>query len=138
VDTGLVADLVLYLHFAIVIFLFGGEIAVLAGGFFHWNWVRNRILRFTHLALMGFVAFEAAAGIWCPLTLIEYDLRVQAGQAEMKNVPFVAGLLRTIIFYDFPPWAFTVAYIGFFFLLVLTLRIVPIEETKNKKKRSSD
>lgn len=132
-SAGFVADLVLYVHFAIVLFLSGGELIVLAGGALRWKWVKNRIFRFTHLLLMGFVAFEALAGIWCPLTILEYDLRVGAGQAEGANVPFFAGLVRRIIFYDFPPWVFTALYVAFFLLIVLTLKLVPLEKRRKKR-----
>ncbi len=128
---GLVADLVLYVHAALVTFIVGGEVLILAGGAFAWRWVRRRFLRFLHLGLMGFVALEAVAGIWCPLTILEENLRNAAGQAG-ERVPFVARLVRRIIFYDFPPWTFTVAYVAFFALILLTLRLVPLGERNGR------
>ncbi len=130
IDPSLAADFVLYFHAALVTFLVGGEVLILAGGALKWRWVRRRILRFLHIGLMGFVALEAVGGIWCPLTILEEDLRNAAGRTG-GHVPFMARLLRRIIFYDFPPWAFTVAYVAFFILILLTFLLVPPRERES-------
>ncbi len=120
----LLADVVLVTHFCYVAFTVGGEIAILVGGWLGWAWVRNLVFRIAHAASVGLVAVEALAGATCPLTTWEYRLRILAGQRVESQVPFVARLVRSIMFYDFPPWVFLVAYVGFAAVVGLTFVLV--------------
>ncbi len=114
------ADLIVIVHFCYVTFTVGGELAVLLGGALRWRWVRNLPFRVTHLAAVVLVAVEALAGAACPLTVWEYQLRVLAGQRVEQQVSFVARLVRSIIFYDFPAWVFIAAYVSFAALVAAT------------------
>jgi hypothetical protein len=117
----LVADIVVAIHLGVVIFVVGGELTVLMGWVFHWQWVRNLAFRVTHLLLVVFVAVTSLFGALCPLTTFEYRLRVMAGQRTQSDMSFMARLVRTIIFYDAPAWAFTTAYVAFAVLVVVTM-----------------
>jgi Protein of Unknown function (DUF2784) len=114
------ADLVVIIHFCYVAFTVGGELVILLGGALRWAWVRNLAFRVAHLAAVVLVAGEALAGASCPLTVWEYRLRILAGQRVEAQISFVARLVRSIIFYDFPAWVFLVAYVGFAALVGLT------------------
>jgi len=61
-----------------------------------------------HLGAIMFIAAESLLGIACPLTVWEYALRGQ---------PFAGGFIERwidqLLFYDAPPWVFTVAYVAF-------------------------
>ncbi|MBN2049015.1 MAG: DUF2784 domain-containing protein [Spirochaetales bacterium] len=118
------ADLVVFFHFLYVSFAVGGELVILLGWIFRWSWVRNMAFRVTHLCAVVLVAVEALSGILCPLTEWEYNLRMKAGQRVDADMTFVARLIRKIIFYDFPPWVFTVMYVGFAALVVMTFLLV--------------
>lgn len=120
----LLANIVLFMHFGYVTFTVGGEIAILIGGLFHWRWVRNFIFRLLHAASVVLVAVEAVVGMNCPLTVWEYRLRILAGEHVGSQIPFVAQLVRSIIFYDFPPWVFLVAYVAFALLVGATFLFV--------------
>lgn len=125
-----IADLIVVLHFGIVSFCVGGELAILAGAICKWKWIRNLAFRITHLCMILLVAGEAVLGITCPLTDWEYDLRVAAGQSSERNLSFVARLVRKIIFYDFPPWVFTTLYIGFGLVVLLTFLFIRPRRTR--------
>jgi len=114
------ADAVVVVHFCYVAFTVGGELVILLGGALKWAWVRNLVFRIVHLAAVVLVAAEAMAGASCPLTVWEYRLRILAGQSVEQQISFVARLVRSIIFYDFPAWVFLVMYIGFALLVCLT------------------
>jgi hypothetical protein len=114
------ADLVLFIHFLIVVFNVGGLVAIWIGAAFGWAWVRNRLFRFTHIGLMGFIAMEALLGITCPLTTIEDWLR-----GETSDKGFIARWVHTLMFYEAPAWVFTVGYVTFFVLVALTWCCVP-------------
>ena len=116
----LLADLILVIHFAFVLFVVAGLPLVWIGALRGWQWVRRRGFRITHLAAILFVSAEAAAGIWCPLTLWEDALRGVAGERS-----FVARWIHAVLFYDLPPCMFTLAYLFYAALVALTWWRVP-------------
>ena len=114
------ADAILLVHFAFVLFVTGGLVAIWLGATLHWQWVRNRTFRALHLGAICFVAAEALAGIACPLTLWEDALR-----GRHSEMGFVARWVRAVLFYDLPEAVFTVAYVLFAALVALTLWLIP-------------
>ena len=110
------ADLILILHFAFVLFIVGGLALIWAGACLGWRWVRNFWLRTAHLAAMLFVAAEALAGMWCPLTVWEDLLR----GGVPGETTFIARWVHRILFYSFPEWAFTAAYLVFALVVATT------------------
>jgi hypothetical protein len=119
------ADFIAVFHFLYVLFAVGGQVSIVLGVVLGWEWVRNPAFRIIHLAAVSLVAVEAMAGMFCPLTIWEYDLRTLAGQATETNLSFIARLMRMIIYYDFPPWVFTVIHISFGLLVILTFVLMP-------------
>ena len=119
------ADPIVVLHFCYVTFTVGGELVILLGGILRWAWVRGMAFRIAHLASVLLVAVEALTGTSCPLTVWEYKLRLLAGQRVEAQLSFVARLVRSIIFYDFPAWVFLLAYVGFAVAVGLTFVFLP-------------
>ena len=116
----MIADLLVVVHFAIVLFIVGGLVAVWLGAALGWRWVRNPWFRYLHLAAIGYVALEALLGIACPLTVWEDLLR---GGARADS--FVGRWVRRLLYYDAPEWVFTVAYVAWALATLATLRLVP-------------
>ncbi len=119
------ADLILVVHFAFVLFVVGGLALIWTGAAAGWQWVRNFRFRVAHLAAIVFVAGEALAGVWCPLTLWEAQLR---GESAEKS--FVAHWIHRLMFYDLPEWVFTIVYVAFAAAVLATWVIVrPIKNS---------
>ena len=116
----MIADAILVVHFAIVIFIIGGLLGVWIGAAARWRWIRNGWFRYAHLAAIAFVAAEALIGMACPLTVWEDALR---GGARPDS--FVGRWVRWLVFYDAPEWVFTAAYVAWAAATLLTLRVVP-------------
>ena len=76
----MLADLIVVFHAAYVSFVVLGLVAILVGIAFRWKWVRNPWFRWIHITMIGIVVAEALAGIPCPLTVWERQLREGAGQ----------------------------------------------------------
>ena len=114
------ADAVLAVHFAVVVFIVGGLVLVWIGAALRWRWVRNPWFRYLHLAAIAFVAAEALLGVACPLTVWEDLLR---GGARAET--FVARWLRALLFYRAPEWVFTAAYPAWTLATLATLRLIP-------------
>lgn len=132
----LLADAVLSLHVALVVFVVGGLVIVVAGNLFAWRWVNGLWFRLTHLGVIAIVVAESWYGFVCPLTSLEMWLRAKAnGGAYVGS--FVAHWLQRILYYDFPPWVFTVGYTAFGLVVVATWWYFPPRFKRNSRKADS-
>jgi len=113
----LLADTVLLVHFAIVLFVVGGLAVILIGNLRRWCWVNNLWFRLAHAAAIGIVVAQAWLGRICPLTVLESWLRRQAGEASY-SASFVEYWVQRVLYFEAPLWLFAVVY-TVFALLVL-------------------
>lgn len=118
------ADAVLLLHVAVVLFVVGGLLLIVVGGARRWDWVRNPGFRWLHLGAIAFVVAESWFGVACPLTTLESSLRSLAGQAAYDG-DFVAHWLRRLLFFAAPPWVFVTGYSAFGLLVILAWKRFP-------------
>lgn len=122
---GLLADAVLLLHAALVLFVLSGPLLCVLG---HWRgWpVFNRLgFRLLHGAVLLVVIAQAWLGRLCPLTVWESWLRVRAGQAVYSE-SFVAHWVGRLLFYEAPMWAFAAVYTAFGLLVLAVWWRVPL------------
>jgi len=108
----LLADLVLALHFGIVVFVVGGLVLVVVGNRRGLRFVNRWSFRLTHLAAIGIVVAQAWLGVVCPLTTLESWLRAQTGGAGYE-ASFIEHWVGRALYYDAPAWVFTAAYTSF-------------------------
>ena len=118
------ADVVLVVHFAIVLFVLGGLVFIVLGNRFGWSWVNRTTFRVAHLACILIVVVESWLGIICPLTTLEVWLRRMAGSPSY-NGSFVQHWVQRLLFFDAPSWVFVLAYTAFGVLVVLAWRFFP-------------
>lgn len=104
-----VADFVLLIHFAIVLFVVGGLLLIVFGNLLRWPWVNHWWFRVLHLLAISVVVFESWLGIECPLTTLENWLRLQAGQGVYQG-SFIQHWVHGVMFYEAPAWVFALAY----------------------------
>lgn len=118
---GALADVILFVHFALASFIVLGLCLTWMGLARSWQWVRNFWFRLAHLSAIVYVAIEALAGVVCPLTVWEDALRGSAGEQPS----FVARWVRRLLFYDLPEWVFTLAYVGVATATAITWWLAP-------------
>jgi hypothetical protein len=120
----LLADLILILHFAFVVFVVAGLLLVWVGWRCRWRFVRNFWFRLAHLLAIGVVAAESLAGMVCPLTTWENNLRLLAGRGGNYEGSFVQHWLHRLMFFDASESTFTIFYVLFFAAVGLSLWLV--------------
>jgi hypothetical protein len=103
------ADILLILHVVVVLFIVAGLLLILAGGLWHWSWVRNPWFRLAHVIAIGVVVVQAWAGAICPLTVWEQALRRQAGDSAYSG-SFIVHWLDKLLYYEAPIWVFALCY----------------------------
>jgi polyferredoxin len=113
----LLADAVLLAHFAVVVFVVGGLVLVVAGNLLRWPWVNNGWFRVAHVLAIGFVVVQSWLGKVCPLTALESWLRAKAGVAAYRQ-SFIQYWVQRLLYYEAPAWVFAVAYTAFGLLVL--------------------
>jgi len=127
------ADCVIGLHVLYIVFVLLGQLAVMVGWPLGWCWIRNPWFRIIHLAMIAIVAVEASVEFECPLTTLEYWLRVRAGQIGddfrvangEQELSFIGRYLQSLLFYEGITDILTWCYYGFAAMVVATLFLVP-------------
>jgi hypothetical protein len=120
----MLADAVVIVHAAYVAFVVGGLVAILIGGAMGWRWTRSFAFRVAHLAAIALVCVESVVGVMCPLTSLEDWMRERGGAAHHPG-DFIGYWAHRLIFYNFPPWMFTSAYVAFAAVVVITFILLP-------------
>ena len=120
----ILADLIVVFHACYVSFVVVGLAAILLGIVFRWKWVRNFNFRVIHLAMIGIVVGEALAGIPCPLTIWEKQLREKAGQVAYTG-DFLGHWAHQLIFFRAEPWVFTLCYSLFGLAVLFAFVVAP-------------
>ena len=119
-----VADGIALIHFGYIAFVVVGLAAILIGLSARKGWARNFWFRSLHLLAIVVVAAQALAGVVCPLTILERELRFRAGEEAIKGT-FVCHWLHRLIFVRAEPWVFTLAYSLFGLLVLATFILAP-------------
>ena len=120
----LAADFVVLFHMAWVLVVVLGLPAIWLGIAFRQAWARNFWWRCGHLSMILIVVAESLAGITCPLTTWERQLRDLAGQKSYEGA-FIANLVHDWLFYDAPGWVFAAVYSAFGMVVLMSFVVAP-------------
>jgi hypothetical protein len=129
------ADIVLVLHFGVVLFIIGGLALIVAGNTWHWRWVNNIWFRLAHIAAITIVAVQTLLGQLCPLTTLESWLRSKAGSVPYSK-SFIEYWIQRALFYEAPLWIFAMAYTVFGLLVVAAWWRFPPRRTGRREGRA--
>ncbi|MGO2392666.1 MAG: DUF2784 domain-containing protein [Halomonas sp.] len=126
------ADAILVSHVLFVAFVVLGLLAVYAGYFLHWQWVRNSAFRIIHLCAIGYVVGQAWLGFVCPLTTWEMALREKAGVIAYSG-SFIQYWLQNLLYYSAPDWVFIAVYTLFGSLVLASWFVVRPNRLASKR-----
>lgn len=126
----LAADILLTIHTLFVAFVVLGLVAIYVGYWLSWSWIRNYWYRIIHLGGISYVVLESWAGVICPLTIWENQLRVMAGQSSYEG-SFIQHWLQNLLYYEAPDWVFLIAYTVFGSLVLASWFIVKPRSRRN-------
>ncbi len=118
------ADTVLLIHFAVVVFVVAGLPAIMIGNWLEWAWVNAYGFRVMHLAAIVVIAAQAWFGQYCPLTVLESWLRVKVGGVAYDS-SFVQHWLARLLYFDAPLWVFALVYSMFAALVAWAWWVYP-------------
>jgi hypothetical protein len=119
------ADVMLGIHFALVLFMLSMPfLVVIAARFGRPRFALKPWVRVTHLLVMTFIVGQSLSATTCPLTTWESQLREAAGEAGYQQ-SFIADWMTRLMFFNAPPWVFTSAYCLFFAFVLWSWWRVP-------------
>jgi hypothetical protein len=121
------ADAVLLLHLAVVLFVVAGPLLAVWGHWRGWRVVNGLRFRLLHGALLGVVIVQAWLGQLCPLTVLESWLRVQGGEAGYGSRSFIGHWVGRLLFYEAPLAVFAAVYTAFGLLVLAVWWWVPLQ-----------
>jgi hypothetical protein len=117
--TAILADVIVVIHAAFVLFVVAGQLIIVVGWLRQWLWPKNLVFRILHLVAISYVVLEAWLGITCPLTTLEQYLRDLAGE-KTYSMSFIGYWVHYWLFYTAPNWVFTLIYTLFGLLVLVT------------------
>ena len=129
----LTADAVVLFHMAYAMTVALGLPVIWVGILFRRPWARNVWWRCGHLTMILVVVAETWAGIQCPLTTWEQQLRKLA-QQETYSGDFIANLVHDWLFYNFSPAVFKTIYSVFGLLVFLSFVFAPPHWPQTQKR----
>jgi len=115
----LLADVVLSMHAAVVVFVVGGLVFIIVGNLCAWRGANALWFRAAHLAAIAVVVAEAWFGAICPLTTLEMWLRAKV-RATTYAGGFIEHWLQRVLYYEAPAWVFVLGYSLFGLVVVAT------------------
>ena len=121
-SAALLADLVLAVHFGIILFNLFGLVATPLGGWLGWGFVRVRWWRLLHLLSLLAVAAQAVAGRACFLTIWQVGLE---GGADNPPRPMILDWVNRAMYWNLPAWVFAVLYLAVLAYAAWLWRLVP-------------
>lgn len=123
---GLLADAMLLLHLALVLFVVSGPLLAVLGQWRGWPLVNGWRFRLLHGLVLLVVIAQAWLGQLCPLTVWESWLREQAGEPGYSS-SFIGHWVGRVLFYEAPLWVFALVYSAFGLLVLLVWWRVPLQ-----------
>lgn len=124
----LLADAVVVLHFTWIVFMISGGLLA-AAAFRYERLFLMRRFRTLHLFGILFTALMAAAGLRCPLTLLENRLNELSGQGAVYPGSFIAAHIGALVYPDLPPLVLIVPTI---FLALFTAAVFALRPPRKK------
>jgi hypothetical protein len=118
------AEAVLALHVAIILFNLFGIVAIPLGAWRGWRFVRVFWWRALHVAILALVALQAVLAQICFLTSWQAALMRGAGEAA-SEAPLIARVVNRLIYWPLPLWVFAVLYVAVAAYVLLLWRLVP-------------
>jgi hypothetical protein len=130
------ANVVLVVHLAVVVFVVVGLVLVIVGNLRKWHWVNHLWFRLAHLGSITVVVLESWFGLTCPLTTLEMWLRAKANAVAYSG-GFVEHWLQQLLYYGAPAWVFVIGYSLFGLLVLATWWYFPPTKGHRRHERSA-
>ena len=137
----ILADLIMILHFAWVLFMLWGFVLTLYSvirlyvfrsmSAYCRHFMDRWIFRTVHLGGIAFVALLAALGKYCPLSILEYNIRLRYDPALTYPGSFLVNWIEKLVYPSVPPLVIIIPTIFFALFTLLAYLLHPPKKLNN-------
>jgi len=124
------ADAIIVVHFLFILFMLFGFLLTLYGIFFRHKFFDWWLFRTLHLLGIFYVASLSILGKYCPLTILENELRLRYEVSSVYSGSFIIHYLEKIVYPDVNPLVIQIPTV---FLAIFTIVVFIIRPPKKIK-----
>jgi len=125
------ADTIIVVHFLFILFMLFGFFLTLYGIFFRHKFFDRWLFRSLHLLGIFYVVSLSILGKYCPLTILENELRLRYEVYSVYSGSFIVHYLEKLVYPDVNPWVIRIptVFLAIFTIVVFIVR--PPEKIKS-------
>jgi len=124
------ADAVIVVHLLFIIFMLFGFLLTAYALFFRQKFLDWWLFRSLHLSGILYVASLSILGKYCPLTLLEYELRSRYEVSSVYSGSFIVHYLEKLVYPDVNPLIIQIPTV---FIAIFTIVVFIIRPPKKKR-----
>jgi len=118
------ADAIIVVHFLFILFMLFGFLLTLYAVFFRQKFFDRWLFRVLHLVGIFYVVSLSILGKYCPLTLLENQLRLRHEAYSVYSGSFIVHYLERLVYPDVNPLVIQIptVFIAIFTIVVFIIR----------------
>jgi len=97
------ADVIVVFHFLWILFIVSGFCVTLYGVIFDRKYLDMLMFRVIHLCGIFYVGLLTVLGKWCPVTILEYNIRQKYDSSLFYSGSFMVDWIERIVYPDVHP-----------------------------------
>ena len=125
------ADSVIVIHFLFILFMLLGFLLTLYAVLFREKFFDRWVFRSLHLLGIFYVASLSILGKYCPLTILENELRSRYAMSSVYSGSFIVHYLEKLVYPDVNPLVIQIPTV---FIAVFTIVVFIVKPPKIKKR----
>jgi len=126
------ADSVIVIHFLFILFMLLGFLLTLYAVLFREKFFDRWVFRSLHLLGIFYVASLSILGKYCPLTILENELRSRYAMSSVYSGSFIVHYLEKLVYPDVNPLVIQIPTV---FIAIFTIMVFIIKPPKIKIKK---
>jgi len=126
------ADSVIVVHFLFILFMLLGFLLTLYAVLFREKFFDRWVFRSLHLLGIFYVASLSILGKYCPLTILENELRSRYAMSSVYSGSFIVHYLEKLVYPDVNPLVIQIPTV---FIAIFTIMVFIIKPPKIKIKK---
>jgi len=125
------ADTIIVVHFLFILFMLFGFFLTLYGIFFRHKFFDRWLFRLLHLLGIFYVVSLSILGKYCPLTILENELRLRYEVYSVYSGSFIVHYLEKLVYPDVNPLVIQIPTVFLAIFTIVVFIIKPPEKIKS-------
>ena len=131
----ILADAIIVVHFLFILFMLLGFLLTIYAVLFREKFFDWWLFRSLHLLGIFYVASLSILGKYCPLTILENELRLRYGVSAVYSGSFIVHYLEKLVYPDVNPLVIQIPTVFLAIFTIVVFIIKPPGKIKNIMKK---